>query len=280
MDHELSYYFSYYSQDLPGSPKSFGGQIVPVVGNAREAVSSAEEGLAGRAIFYTGLAILDATGLVAVYRITVKVTVKAATKVGLKEGVKSTADDVARTANPAAPGGKGPGATAAADCAAPVASTATSTTTSQINPRLLQRLEAFRSYQANGGTMDMRRWVQATQGNPAYGTGFRSGYADWIRNVERGGVHPNSLLATGPHDVYVIRDAGTGHLLHFGETGRGYLVSFAEHQRDFAQLGIRVRVDLLDTVEGRAASRILESRYIDTYRRLFGLRPPFNLYNH
>ena len=26
---------------------------------------------------------------------------------------------------------------------------------------------------------------------------------------------------TGPHDVYVIRDATTGRIYHFGETGRG-----------------------------------------------------------
>jgi RHS repeat-associated protein len=156
---------------------------------------------------------------------------------------------------------------------------APTTVTSQVNPRLTQRLEAFRAYRANGGTMDMARWVKATQGNTAYGTGFKSGFADWSRRVGQP-VHGNSLAATGPHDVYVLRDASTRELLHFGETGRGYLTRLAEHQRDYAKLGIRLKVDLLHTVEGKAAARALESRYIDTYIRVFGQRPPFNPVNH
>lgn len=151
--------------------------------------------------------------------------------------------------------------------------------TSQVNPRLTQRLEAFRAYRANGGTMDMARWAKATQGNPAYGTGFKSGFADWSRRVGQP-VHGNSLAATGPHDVYVLRNANTGELLHFGETGRGYLTRFAEHQRDYARLGIDIDIELLRTVEGKAAARAFESRYIDTYIRVFGQRPPFNPVNH
>lgn len=127
--------------------------------------------------------------------------------------------------------------------------------------------------------MDMRRWVKATQGNPAYGTSSRSGFADWSRRVGRP-VHGNSLAATGPHDVYVLRNAQTDELLHFGQTGRGYLTRLAEHQRDYAKLGIRLKSDLLDTVEGNAAARALESRYIDTYMRVFGQRPSFNPVNH
>ena len=125
----------------------------------------------------------------------------------------------------------------------------------------------------------MRRWLQATQRNPAYGTGFNSGFATWSRRAGSP-VHGNSLAATGAHDVYVLRDASSGRLLHFGETGRGFLTRFAEHQRDYAGLGIRIRVDLLNTVEGKAAARALERRYIDTFRRVFGQRPPFNLLNH
>jgi hypothetical protein len=126
--------------------------------------------------------------------------------------------------------------------------------------------------------MDMRRWVQATQGNPAYGTGFKSGYGKWIRSVENS--HGNGLAAIGPHDVYAIRDAATGQVLHFGETGRGYLTRFAEHQRDVARLGIDIDVELLSTVEGKAAAKALETRYITTYRRVFGSRPPFNFSDH
>jgi len=144
--------------------------------------------------------------------------------------------------------------------------------------RLLQRLTAFRAYHAKGGSMDMARWVKATQGNPAYGTGGRSGFAEWSARVEKP-IHGNSLTATGPHDVYVLRDAGSGRLLHFGETGRSYVTRLAEHQRDYARQGIRLQIDLLDTVEGKAAARALESRYILTYTRVFGQRPLFNPVN-
>lgn len=127
--------------------------------------------------------------------------------------------------------------------------------------------------------MDMARWVKATRGNPAYGTGFKGGFADWSRRVGQP-VHGNSLAAQGAHDVYVLREAGSGRLLHFGETGRGYLTRFAEHQRDYARLGIDIEVDLLRTVEGKAAARAWETRYIDTFRRIFGQRPPNNPVNH
>ncbi len=95
-----------------------------------------------------------------------------------------------------------------------------------------------------------------------------------------GRPHANSLSTNGIHDVYVVREIGSGRLLHFGETGRGYLSRFAEHQRAFDKLGIDIRVDLLKTVDGKAAARQLESRYIDTYRRTYGQRPPFNQSNH
>ena len=86
--------------------------------------------------------------------------------------------------------------------------------------------------------------------------------------------------ATGPHDVYVIRNTSNGELLHFGETGRGYMTRLAEHQRSFNRLGIDVDVELLRSLEGKAAARALESRYIDSYRRIFGKRPPFNFNDH
>lgn len=151
--------------------------------------------------------------------------------------------------------------------------------TGLVNPRLTLRLEAFRAYRANGGTMQMSRWVKATQGNPTYGTGFRSGFADWSRRISQP-AHRNRLDAAGPHDVYVLREAGSGRLLHFGETGRGYLTRFTEHQRQFAKRGIDIEVDLLRTVEGKAAARQLETRYIKTYARTFGERPRYNPVNH
>jgi hypothetical protein len=127
--------------------------------------------------------------------------------------------------------------------------------------------------------MDMARWVKATQGNPAYGTGFKSGFAKWSKQFD-GPVHGNSLAATGPHDVYVLLAAGSGELLHFGETGRGFMTRFAEHQRAYATRGMDIEVQLLRSVDGKGAARALESRYIDTYMRIFGKRPPNNPVNH
>jgi hypothetical protein len=72
---------------------------------------------------------------------------------------------------------------------------------SGINPRLTQRLEAWRAYQARGGQYDMQRWVQSTQGQ-SWGTGFSSGYGKWINSVES--VHGNSLLSTRPTTLYQL----------------------------------------------------------------------------
>ncbi|WP_447982563.1 LysM peptidoglycan-binding domain-containing protein [Achromobacter kerstersii] len=78
---------------------------------------------------------------------------------------------------------------------------------SGINPRLTQRLDAWRTYQERGGQFDMSRWVQQTQGAP-WGTGFKSGYGDWISSVES--VHGNSLLSTRPTTLYrLFTDEGT-----------------------------------------------------------------------
>jgi RHS repeat-associated protein len=148
-----------------------------------------------------------------------------------------------------------------------------------VNPRLTQRLDAWRSYQSNGGEMPLKAWVGATQRH--YGGvsgGYRSGFQAWSHG--QGSVHGNSLRATGPHDVYVIRDANTRQLLHFGETGRGYQTRFVEHQRDYAVDGTDISVDLLRTVEGKRAAKALERRYIRTYTKIFGQRPPENPVDH
>ena len=93
-------------------------------------------------------------------------------------------------------------------------------------------------------------------------------------------VHGNSLLAKGPHDVYVVRRSSTGELLHFGETGRGTLTRQAEHIRNFAKEGIDIDVQRLATVEGKAAAKALEKRYIKTYTKTFKKRPPYNPVDH
>ena len=90
-------------------------------------------------------------------------------------------------------------------------------------------------------------------------------------------MHGNSLRATGPHDVSVVRDANTGQIYHCGETGRGFEVRGAEWQRVFAEdYGLDTVFEHLRTVEGKAAARALETRYIRTYEKLFGHRPGFS----
>jgi hypothetical protein len=93
-------------------------------------------------------------------------------------------------------------------------------------------------------------------------------------------VHGNSLLASGPHDVYAMVDRASGQVLHFGETGRGAMTRGAEWRRYFQGLGIDTDVVPLRTVQGKAAARALETRYIDTYERMFGSKPQYNLSRH
>jgi hypothetical protein len=151
---------------------------------------------------------------------------------------------------------------------------------SAVNPRLANLLDAWRAYKAGGDSMEMQEWVQATQRQ--YGGvsgGYRSGFGDWFtQGLES--VHGNSLAAKGPHDVYAIMEAGSDRVLHFGETGRGYLTRFAEHQRAFDEMGIDIEVQFHRTVDGKAAAKVLESRYIKTFERYFGTKPPFNLSTH
>jgi len=92
-------------------------------------------------------------------------------------------------------------------------------------------------------------------------------------------LNGNRLDTPGPHDVYVIRESKSGRLLHFGETGRGFLERFKEQQGKFKRLGFDIEVNLLETVDGKAAAKELEKRYIETYIKIFGQRPPFNPVN-
>ncbi len=63
--------------------------------------------------------------------------------------------------------------------------------------------------------MSMARWVKSTQGNAAYGTGFKSGYASWIRSVES--THGNSALSSRMAYLYRMEDAN-GNFLKWGVT--------------------------------------------------------------
>ncbi|MCE9605450.1 MAG: hypothetical protein K8U03_11180 [Planctomycetia bacterium] len=102
-------------------------------------------------------------------------------------------------------------ATVADDAAVAVARAANSA----VNPRLIQRLDAFRAYQARGGAKDMLAWVKSTQSNSAYGTGVRSGYVKWINSVES--VHGNSTLSSRTAVLYRLEDP-SGTLLKWGIT--------------------------------------------------------------
>lgn len=115
---------------------------------------------------------------------------------------------------------------------------------SQINPRLTQRLEAFRAYKANGGTMDMARWVKHTKANPNWGPGPNSGYAKWIRSVES--VHGNSKLSSRTAYLYRLEDAD-GNFLKWGITqdlNSRYLQSFLLDKR-LIEVGRGNRADIL-----------------------------------
>ncbi len=51
------------------------------------------------------------------------------------------------------------------------------------------------------------------------------------------------------------------------------MTRFAEHQRFFADKGIDIEVELLRTVDGKSLAKTVESRYNNTYNRVFGQRP-------
>lgn len=89
-------------------------------------------------------------------------------------------------------------------------------------------------------------------------------------------LHGNSLRAAGPHDIYVIRDAKSGRILHFGETGRGFEVRGAEWVRKLKkEYGIDAIIEHVRTVDGKAAAKTLETRYVMTYEKICGTKPGF-----
>ena len=60
--------------------------------------------------------------------------------------------------------------------------------------------------------MDMRTWVRHTN-HHSWGSGVKSGYGNWIRNVES--VHGNSLLSPRTAYLYALETQG-GDLLKWG----------------------------------------------------------------
>lgn len=145
-----------------------------------------------------------------------------------------------------------------------------------INSRLSDRLAKWKAYKAAGGDMSMAQWVQHTR-SQSWGHRAGGGYGNWYRSITS--THGNSLSATGPHDLYVIREVGTKMVLHIGETGRGYMTRFGEHKSDFAKLGIDVYPEWVRTVEGKAAAKSLETKLILEHTKYFYF-PPYNKGEH
>ena len=97
-----------------------------------------------------------------------------------------------------------------------------------------------------------------------------------LNRQAKSGTHGNRLDSPGLHDVYVVRDANTNRILHFGETGRGYKTRGNEWAKKLQEeYGLDVIVRRLRTVEGKGAAKALETRYIKTYEKMFGIRPGF-----
>ena len=73
-----------------------------------------------------------------------------------------------------------------------------------------------------------------------------------------------------------FRDRANGQVYHIGETGRGYEVRGPEWVKRFkAEYGLDTVVEHRRTVEGKGAAKRLETRYIDTYEKIYGFKPGF-----
>ncbi len=93
--------------------------------------------------------------------------------------------------------------------------TVTTPVRTTVNPRLTQRLAAWRAYKAGDGTKNMAQWVKSTQGAP-WGSGFRSGYAAWSKSVNS--LHGNAALSDRPTTLYKLFHKD-GTFLKWGVTG-------------------------------------------------------------
>ena len=162
----------------------------------------------------------------------------------------------------------------------------------EINPELQKRADAYKDYKRSKGldaeekaTKDQyenfRRGNAGENGKQLYEK-KDGGYSEWNAGDGKK-LHGNSLDAEGPHDVYVVRNRETGEVLRFGETGRDVETRLTEHVRNFKnehEYTEPVRIETLKTVDGKQAAKDLENRYIETYKKLYGDRPPFNFNDH
>lgn len=95
-------------------------------------------------------------------------------------------------------------------------------------------------------------------------------------------VHKNSLKYVGDTHVYAIRNPD-GTLYKVGESAQGVRMRDgapirAEQQARALQreTGNVYRTEIRQTFVGKADARAYETRFIRTYERLFGQRPPGN----
>ena len=58
------------------------------------------------------------------------------------------------------------------------------------------------------------------------------------------------------------------------------MTRFNEWQRIFDKQGIKIDLSLRKVVEGKGAARVLETKYIQTYEKLFKKIPPFQKTYH
>lgn len=127
---------------------------------------------------------------------------------------------------------------------------------------------------------------------PLAGTGATIGkyaaktakYADEVGNSLIKGtskkIHGNSLGTPKPTDVYVVRERRTGKIIRFGETTQGYKIRGRQHRRRFSKLGIEVETTLLKGGLSKPLAKTLETRYIRSYEKIFGHKPPYNKSYH
>lgn len=119
------------------------------------------------------------------------------------------------------------------------------------------------------------------------GSGLRS--AGNSTSVVEGGalsaIHKNSLKYVGDTHVYAILGPD-GSLFKVGESARGVRVGDgasirAEEQARalFKETGDVYRTEIRQSFGGKADARAYETRFIQTYERLFGQRPPGNPIN-
>ncbi|WP_425464182.1 RHS repeat domain-containing protein [Paenibacillus lentus] len=110
--------------------------------------------------------------------------------------------------------------------------------------------------------------------------GLSSGCGGKIPNGTGKKIHGNSLDSPKPTDLYVVRERRTGEIIRFGETTQGFKKRGQQHARRFSKLGIEVETTLLKGGLSKRQAKALETRYIRSYEKVFGNKPPYNKSYH